>query len=215
MKVYEIKVEKTGEYIRDFAGDVLLDLCLSTWTRIKGRSVIAVLKEKKEETKVSRLMELEELYTWLKTWARGRSDVKTLGTVIGCYDTKNLEKLRSIHRLIRLGDELYTLQMDWDSGLGIPVIREIALELYRQDPEEAKQLVSSNWHLICKYPQIANWIRQEGFFTGLILTIDTPSTVVDPLAFGTLKLSIGEMVNTPKAEPRLEKIFKRATDAKN
>lgn len=215
MNVYEIKVEKTGEYIRDFAGDVLLDMCLSTWTRIKGLNVIAVLKEEKEETGVSRLMELEKLYTWLKTWARGRSDNKTLGTVIGCRDTKNLDKLRSIYRLIRLGDELYTLQMERHNGLGIPIIREIALELYRQDPEEAKQLVSSNWHLICKYPQIANWIRQEGFFVGLILTMDTPSTVVNPLAFGKLKLSIGEMVNTAKAEPRLEKIFKRTADTKN
>lgn len=47
MNVYEIKVEETGEYIRDFAGDFLLDFCLSTWTRIKGLKVIAILKEKK------------------------------------------------------------------------------------------------------------------------------------------------------------------------
>lgn len=160
MNVYDIKVEQTGEYIREFAGDYLLDLCLSTWTRIKGLKVIAVLKDEKKKA-AAEAIELENLYTWLVMHARLHNDMKTLGTVIGCRDTKNLAKLREIYKFIRLGDELYTMQMSENQDRGVAIVREIALDLYRQDLEGAKQLAFSDWDKIRNYPQIVQWLVNE------------------------------------------------------
>lgn len=161
MNVYEIKVESTGEFIREFAGDYLLDLCLSTWTRIKGLKVIAALKKEKESLGDQHI-ELESLYGWLRYWAQLHNDMKTLGIVTGCHDTKNLAKLQKIYKCIALGEELFALQANENQDRGVAIVREIALDLYRQDMEGAKQLAFSDWDKIRSYPQIVQWLQKEG-----------------------------------------------------
>jgi len=43
MNTYKIVVKDTGEELRVFYGDVYLDECLSTWRRVIGKEIIAVL----------------------------------------------------------------------------------------------------------------------------------------------------------------------------
>ena len=43
INTYNIVVEETGEVLRPFHGDYFLDVCISTWERMLGKKVIAVL----------------------------------------------------------------------------------------------------------------------------------------------------------------------------
>lgn len=64
---------------------------------------------------------------------------------------------------ISLNDQLYALQCPKNEGRGVSCVRSIANEILRGDTESAKIITSIEWDKIRSYPDIAQWLKNNGF----------------------------------------------------
>lgn len=165
--VYEIRVEETNEHIRDFIGDAYLDLCLSTWTRLKGKKVIAVEKQIENglvnDNPKSNFLEVEELFYYIRDvveehhWQNSR----LYGSAIASFDMRNVERLREIKNNIVLGRELFAMQSVENDGRGVSAVRQVAHEIMRGDLEGAQAIAHTDWDKIRNYEDIAQFLKQN------------------------------------------------------
>lgn len=157
--VYEIRVEETNEHIRDFIGVAYLDLCLSTWTRLKGKKVVAV--EKTDPEKKIDFFEAEKLYYSIRDHAVENNHRRLLGHTQAAFDIRNGDRLRELRNWINLGKELHDMQQFLNSGRGISCVRQVASDLMRGDFEGAQAIAHTDWDKIRSYKQIAQFMKQN------------------------------------------------------
>lgn len=168
MKKYEIKVEKTGEFIRHFDGDAYLDLCLSTWTRIKGQKVVAV-EISKDLLNPAEFKECYELFHYLCKHAKEMRNPRLEAEIYVNFDSSNiaalrphnLEALRSMTKCIVIGKNLYDLQGEHNDGRGISCVRQVAEELMRFDIKGAKAIAHNEWDKISNYPNVVEFLKNH------------------------------------------------------
>jgi hypothetical protein len=64
---------------------------------------------------------------------------------------------------IALNEQLYALQCPKNEGRGVSCVRSIVSEISRGDTEGAKTITSIEWDKIRSYPDIAQWLKNNGF----------------------------------------------------
>jgi len=157
--VYEIRVKETQEMIREFHGKQLLQLCLNTWTLLKGKEVIAV-ERTTPESKAS-FFEVEELYYTIRDYAIENNHLRLMGHAQGAFDTRNGDRLRELRNWINLGKELHDMQQFMNCSRGISCVRQVASDLMRGDFEGAQAIAHTDWDKIRNYKQIAQFMKQN------------------------------------------------------
>lgn len=160
--VYEIRIKETNAHIRDFVGDSYLDMCLSTWTRLLGKEVIAVEKGTAEIQK-NEFLEIEELFYFIRDLSEQYAmySTRVFGKATAAFDLRDLNQLRHLKQVIVLGHELFEMQSLVNEGRGNSTVRQVASELIRDDLEGAKIIAYNGWDKIRSHEDLATFLKQN------------------------------------------------------
>ena len=106
------------------------------------------------------LLDLEEKYAALTLYANETDNMRLLGRVVACRDTKNHERMVKLHEFVEKAKELNVLQAAHNDGRGITCVRDIVRCLATGSHTDAVLTASHDWDKISNYPDIANWLKK-------------------------------------------------------